>query len=110
MATAKQKAWRAEFAKRYGHKHAARRKTGGGKMARKHYRRSGGSGMGGLIKKAAFGLGAAYIVGMVTQDKFGLIGDAAAGYVAGGPVGAVAGAIVKPMLKTGSVGGSWFGL
>lgn len=110
MTTAKQKAWRAEFARRYGRGKRAKstqtRKRGvrSKQMARRKSRRGGRRGGAGFLKgKGMFGaklgmgvLGTA-IIGVLAgyaAQKYagqGKIGQAVAGMVAAGPVGAGAG-------------------
>jgi hypothetical protein len=109
MATAKQRAWRAKFARLYGGgkkrsssspRKRARRSVNG--MAKK--RRSGGgrgfmSGQGMLgtdVKNGLAGWGAASVAEMF--GFAGVIPSAIAGFVAAGKMGAV-GAVVKPLVK-----------
>ena len=74
-------------------------------MAKYRRRSSSGFGGSGMLKKAAFGAGAAIIANMVLGQKIPYQG-AIIGYVAGGPIGAVAGLVVPGMLGTQSSGGA----
>lgn len=76
-------------------------------MVRRRYRRSGGGfGLGGgsMIKKAVFGLAAGYLVSKVLGSDNTLV-KGGAGYLAGGMIGAVAGAFGTNLLA-GMTGGS----
>lgn len=68
------------------------KKSGGIMAKKKSYSRGGGFGMGGvksMATKAAVGLGAVAILGLVApQFKGNKIIQAAAGYALGGPIGA----------------------
>jgi len=110
MATAKQRAWRAKFARMYGGgRKKAKRRSGGGKMARRgRGRRSNGGGMGmsGILssKNIIGTLGGAYVAPMIGVSP--QIGAAAGSYMIGkkGLVGAAVGYFAAPIVL-GMIGG-----
>lgn len=71
-------------------------------MARRHRSKSRsplGGGMNKWIKIGAFAVGAAVIAPMILGNRVPQnLAGAAGGFVAGGPVGAVAGYLVAPMI------------
>lgn len=109
MATAKQRAWRAKFARMYGggRKKKRTRTSTGGSMARRRRkssyrgRRRGGSrgGMmskgilpvGGFIGAALLGLGASAVAKRFIGSPLGGFTGAAAGFAVGGLPGALGG-------------------
>lgn len=79
-------------------------------MARRGHRRSGsrgGFGMSKLLKIGAFAIGAAILLPKVVPIDSKLAG-AAGGFIAGGPIGAVAGYIAGPY-GAGMLGGGLSG-
>jgi hypothetical protein len=103
MATAKQRAWRAKFARMYGggRKKASRTTKRGGSMARrKKGRGRSKGGMGGLLstRNLIGTLGGAYAAPMVGIDP--KIGAAAGSYLYGkqGVMGAAVGYVMAPMV------------
>jgi hypothetical protein len=118
LASAKQRAWRAKFARLYGGgrkkasravtritRRVRREKRGGLRMAKRGHRRSSG-GFGGLgksggmlppmLKSGVAGWGAASIGEMFGIG--GVLGGLGLGFIAGGMYGA-AGGVAKPLLK-----------
>jgi hypothetical protein len=101
MATAKQRAWRAKFASMYGGgRKKARKKTTGGKMARKRSRGRSKGGFGGILSTNNLlgTLGGAYVAPMVGMSP--AIGAAAGSYLIGkkGLMGAAVGYFAAPMV------------
>jgi outer membrane lipoprotein SlyB len=77
----------------------SKRKSRGVRMARRRYhRRNSGIFSGSLLKKIALGAVAGFAVAQFSPVK-GIIPQAGAGYLVGGTVGAVAGAVAPQMLS-----------
>jgi hypothetical protein len=81
-------------------------KSRGVKMARRRYhRRNSGIFSGSLLKKIALGAVAGFAVAQFSPIK-GIIPQAGAGYLVGGTVGAISGAIAPQMLSKASINSS----
>jgi len=113
MATAKQKAWRAKFARMFGGKKKRSRtnKKTGGKMAKRSKKSfsSGGFGtkaifpLSGILGGAVLGLGAAALAKRFIGAPLGNFTGAASGFAVGGIGGAIGGYIHD---NIGNVGGA----
>jgi hypothetical protein len=74
------------------------KKRGVKMVRRRHYRRNTGLLSGSVIKKVALGAIAGFAVAQFSPVK-GIIPQAGAGYIVGGTVGAIAGAVAPQMLS-----------
>lgn len=120
MATAKQRAWRAKFARMYGGgrkrrrsspvRSAPKRRRRSYGMARRRYgRRRGGGGIMRLAKPLLIGAAAGMFLGnSITGDK-GLNGAAAAGLMGGFSIPALALGWAGATILPGLIGGSGIG-
>jgi len=77
----------------------SKQRSRGVRMAKRRYhRRSSGLLSGSMIKKIALGAVAGFAVAQFSPVK-GIIPQAGAGFIIGGPVGAIAGAVAPQMLS-----------